>query len=188
MSKLSERIQVGNNYIWRAWFDAGGKGVVGATLTVKVTKPDGANLSPIVGLVVTERSNVSGDSEVAVDVANFALRGIYTVGVTTNDPATDELVAYVVRDYNPKRFTVVSGTLATSQFTTDLSASYGASGALKSQWFRFDDDTPTAALRGIARKIFDYIGSTGLIVVVSDLLLPAAPQAGVTPDRGELIP
>jgi len=83
---------------YRCFFDAGGVGLPGLTPAIKVTKPDGTNMTPLVygaaDWTFVERTNVIGDYEVVITLREFTSFGQYTIEIDSQDPGAGKLVTY----------------------------------------------------------------------------------------------
>ena len=111
---------------YRCFFEAGGVGVTGLSLLLKITNPAGNNVSLTYGTTWTyaERSNIVGDYEIVISLlpaaAIFSSFGQYTIEIDSQDPGVGKLITHFT--LNGVYCRVYPGTPAptTTQFKVDL--------------------------------------------------------------------
>src|SRR4030067_891235 len=105
--------------IYRCFLEAGGQGIGGLTIALKITNPAGTNVTLVENTDwrKVERSNVCGDYEVIIGLSNFTTFGQYTIEIDSQDPGVGKLVTHFT--LKGVYGTVVSGASPTG-FVTDL--------------------------------------------------------------------
>ena len=107
--------------IYRCFLEAGGQGMGGLTIALKITNPVGTNITLVENTDwrKVERSNVNGDYEVIIGISNFTSFGQYTIEIDSQDPGVGKLIAHFT--LKGVYGTIVSGA-STTGFVTDLAS------------------------------------------------------------------
>jgi len=157
---------------YRVHFEVAGTGVTGLSPTLKITDTAGSNVTPLTESTHwkrTERSNVAGDYEIAIDIAKVSTFGTYTIEVDSTDPGAGKLVThFTISGVYGK---VNDGSATSTSFITDLSSAVN-------DFYKDSLLLPidTSALNGSGpRQVTAYTGASKTITVTA---LPSAPANG----------
>lgn len=154
--------------IYRCYLEAGGYGLGGLTLLLKITDPVGTNVTLVENTDwrKVERGNIAGDYEVIIGMSNLVTLGQYTIEIDSQDPAVGKLVTHFT--LKGVYGLIVSGA-STTGFVTDLPSTVT----------NFYNDSYLLMIGGVCngsgpKKVTAY--TSGKAITIN--ALPTAPSVG----------